>query len=110
MFKLSKKFRKTTKVIILTVLIIAGVLCLSAAFNFMLHAGTIDRASLGISPAEEKTACKRTIPKFYPEYVPEVAANDHLLYGVASYEAYGDPKVKFFLVEKYDKEFSRVNT
>jgi hypothetical protein len=108
MFKFSKIFMKRTKVVILTILIIAGALTSSAALNFILHVRTVDRASLGIFPAEEKTACARTIPKFYSTYVSEVAANDHLLYGIASYEAYGDPKLKFFLVDKYEKAFSRL--
>jgi pimeloyl-ACP methyl ester carboxylesterase len=110
MFKLSKAFVRRTKGVTLTILVIATILILSAALNFVLHVRTVDRAALGISPKEETAACPRTIPNFYSTYVSEVAANDHLLYAIASYEAYGDPKLKFFLVDKYDTAFSRLTS
>lgn len=92
-------------------LVLAGgviVACLAmAALNFVVHAHSIDRATLGITAEQANAVCSRTIPNFHPTYVSERTANEHLLYAIASNEAYEDPLLKFFLVEKYDSAFSK---
>lgn len=77
------------------------------AINYLAHAHSIDRAALGITAEQASAVCPKTIPGFYTTYVSERMANDHLLYAIASNEAYEDPLLKFFLVEKYDGAFSK---
>lgn len=92
----------------LGILVLAS--CCLAAANVLIHRHSIDRTALGITAEQAGAVCPKTIPHFYKKYVPEVMANDHLLYAIASNEAYGDPALKFFLVEKYDKNFSKFDT
>lgn len=89
--------------------VVAGC-CVLAAINFIAHSRSIDRQSLGISADQSAAVCPKTIPDFYTTYVSERMANDHLLYAIASNESYQDPLLKFFLVEKYDSEFSKFET
>lgn len=94
------------KLLVLTGGVIAVCLAM-AALNFGVHAHSIDRAVLGITAEQASAVCPRTIPGFYSTYVSERTANDHLLYAIASNEAYEDPLLKFFLVERYDGAFSK---
>lgn len=85
----------------------AGTIALLLLGSF-LRAGTVTRADLGIAPADPGSACRRATLPFYRPYDQEVAANDHLVYALASLGAYRDPDVTRFVVTAYESGWERL--
>ncbi|MGO8038976.1 lipase family protein [Rhizobium leguminosarum] len=86
-------------------------ICLGAvaALNVGITRNTISRADLQISDDIEKSACVRKILPFYPPpYNQQLAANDYLIYAIASLNAYLDENITRFVVTSYDPGFTEL--
>jgi hypothetical protein len=83
-------------------------LAVASGSGFLLNRHSVSRASLMLSSnLEPQTCVKQTLP-FYKQYNQELAANDYLIYAIASLNAYEDETVQRFVVTSYDKDFEQL--
>lgn len=95
----------------LAIFIALAVICLGAfaLLNVAIARNTISRVDLQISDGVEKGACvRKTLPFYPPPYNQQLAANDYVIYAIASLNAYLDEKITRFVVSSYDSGFTEL--
>ena len=91
-----------------TVLLAFAVISCASVVLYFWKRHSVSREDLGIAPQETAENCTRASLPFYHPYNQELAANDYLLYAVASLNAYEDPEITRFVVERFDPTFKEI--
>ena len=91
-----------------TVLLAFAVISCASVVLYFWKRHSVSREDLGIAPQETAENCTRASLPFYHPYNQELVANDYLLYAVASLNAYEDPEITRFVVERFDPTFKEI--